>query len=120
MFVDIKETFAQQLAGWSERPIFERQWLVRDFKKVMGFPPEYFLDIFKEFEGILRISNTSPINLEKLPLEKMATYYRHQIELLKSYEKDKNKVEEYTEIMNGWIESIEGLKEIIKEILSAI
>lgn len=49
MFIDIKKTFVEQIDGWSTRPIFERQWLIRDFKKVMGAPPEYFLDILKEF-----------------------------------------------------------------------
>lgn len=56
--------------------------------------------------------------MEKLPLERMITYYSHQIELLKGYEKDKNKVREYMDIMNGWVEPIEGFKGLVKEIMS--
>lgn len=92
LFIEVKKTFVEQIDGWSERSIFERQWLMRDFKKTMGASPEYFFDILKEFEGALGSSKISTVTLEKLPLEKMASYYRHQIELLKGYEKDKNKV----------------------------
>ena len=118
LFIEVKKTFVEQIDGWSERSIFERQWLMRDFKKNMGASPEYYFDILKEFEGALGNSKISTVTLEKLPLEKMASYYRHQIELLKGYEKDKNKVREYTDIMNGWIEPIEGLQGLIEEIMS--
>lgn len=118
LYIDFKKTFVDQVDGWRERPIFERQWLMRDFKKLMGASPEYFLDILQEFEGVSRSNNIYQVVLEKLPLEKIASYYRHQIELLNNYEKDKNKVREYTDIMNGWIEPIEGLKGLIKKIMS--
>ncbi|MEQ8156076.1 MAG: SDR family oxidoreductase [Clostridiaceae bacterium] len=115
LFKDIKRTFVEQIDGWSTRPIFERQWLMRDFKKLMGASPEYFLDILRGFESALINNKVSSDTLDKLPLEKIASYYIHLIELLKDYEKDKNKVKEYTDIMNGWIEIIERLKILIKE-----
>jgi NAD(P)-dependent dehydrogenase (short-subunit alcohol dehydrogenase family) len=116
LFADVRKTFVEQMDGWSARPIFERQWLMRDFKKHMGAAPEYFLDILKEFDAALSSKKLYQENVERLPLEKMTAYYNHQIQLLKGYEKDKNKVREYSEIMNGWIERIEELKGLIAKI----
>ena len=118
LFTDVKKTFVEQINGWSSRPIFERQWLIRDFKKLMGASTEYFLEIIKEFEYALESGGISMTGIKKLPLEKISSYYKHQIELLRGYEKDKNKVSEYTEIMNGWIKSVEELQELVKDISS--
>lgn len=118
LFKDIEKIFTEQIEGWRTRPIFERQWLLRDFKKQMGASPEYFINILKESESAIRSARISADNLIELPLGKISSYYNHQIELLKSYEKDKNKVREYTDIMNGWINSIEMLQELIKNLSS--
>ena len=44
--------------------------------------------------------------LRKLQLQKLADYWKHQNELLKGYEKDPKKLKEYSEVMRGWIKSI--------------
>ena len=38
--ISIQNTFEQQLNGWKNMNIFERQWVFRDFKKTMGLSPE--------------------------------------------------------------------------------
>jgi hypothetical protein len=30
---EVRTTLAEQAEGWKRRPLFERQWVVRDFKK---------------------------------------------------------------------------------------
>ncbi len=40
---DIQKTLLKQYGGWQKRSIFERQWVLRDFKKNTGVEPEYFL-----------------------------------------------------------------------------
>lgn len=118
LFSDIKRTFIEQVDGWKTRSVFERQWLMRDFKKLMGAVPEFFIDSLKEFESALVANQATLMELSRLQLDKIALYYLHQIELLKGYEKDKDKVKEYTNVLNGWIETINRLNEYIKDLKS--
>ena len=115
LFAEIKQVFIQQLDDWQQRPIFERQWLNRDFKKQMDATPESYRKVLTEFETAIDAGAISQDTLKKLPLEKIASYYRHQIELLKGYEKDKIKVLDNTAVINGWIKSIETLVEAIRQ-----
>lgn len=111
LFKPIQDTFTEQIGDWSRRPIFERQWLMRDFKKLMGAAPEYFLEVLKEFDKSLSENKVSVDRLQGLPLDKIYSYYMHQLELLKGYEKNPDKVKEYSVIMTGWMDAIEKFKE---------
>ncbi len=104
---EIRKTFMEQLEGWKNRPVFERQWVLRDFKKHTGYPPEYFVDKLKEIGDNLQNGLSLSGNIVQSPLEKLSVYYSHQIDLLKGYEKDPEKVKEYSEIMNQWISKID-------------
>lgn len=106
LFNEIKKTFTEQLEGWKSRQIFERQWILRDFKKYTGYAPEYFIDKLNEFESSILKNGMLSNSAEQLQLEKISLYYSHQIELLKGYEKNPDKVKEYTGIMNSWIDTI--------------
>ncbi len=109
LFTETKQIFIQQLDDWQHRPIFERQWLNRDFKKQMNAAPDYYRKILTDCEAEIDAGSVTLDTLKALPLEKITAYYRHQIELLKGYEKDKNKVNDHTAIMNGWINSVDTL-----------
>ncbi len=109
---EILQTFLEQVDGWNNRPVFERQWVLRDFKKYTGAAPEYFADRLSEFKkGIVNDDLTNG-EFKELPVEKLRAYYEHQIDLLKGYEKNPNKVKEYSSIMTNWINTIEKFNEI--------
>jgi hypothetical protein len=114
---EIKKTFSEQVDGWKSRPVFERQWVLRDFKKYTGAAPEYFIDRLKEFDERAQSNELSKSAIKELPVDKIAIYYKHQIDLLRGYEKNPEKVKEYSELMENWIDSIERFKEIVREII---
>lgn len=116
LFQDIKNTFTEQMNGWSHRPVFEKQWVVRDFKKHTGAAPEFFAESLKNFESAIINGEFTTEDFSKVPLDKIHSYYQHQIDLLKGYEKNPGKVKEYTGIMQAWLRSIEELKAIMQEI----
>ncbi|WP_315121580.1 SDR family NAD(P)-dependent oxidoreductase [uncultured Clostridium sp.] len=103
----IQDTFEQQYAGWRAMNIFERQWVLRDLKKTMGLSAEQVSDKLRMItqEGK---SNISIVN-EQYFFEKLCEYWKHQLQLLQGYEKDKKKLTENTQIINGWIEDISNL-----------
>jgi NAD(P)-dependent dehydrogenase (short-subunit alcohol dehydrogenase family) len=114
MFASIKKTLEEQSAGWQNRPVFERQWVLRDFKKYTGFAPEYFTKNFKYFEVKLQQNKLTNKDIKNLQLDKLHSYYLHQLVLLRGYEKNQNKLQEYTEAITSWINEIEEFNKYLE------
>lgn len=106
LFYEIKKTFKEQIEGWNTRPIFERQWVNRDFKKQISTTPEMFLAKLDEFEEALKTNKVTPYLLENPPTVKIFSYYKHQMELLKGYEKNLQIQQEHMAIIQGWLDAI--------------
>jgi len=103
---NIRETFEKQYEGWKNRSVFERQWVLRDFRKHTNNTPEFYIDFFTNLEisvNKLHLSNDMAVKSNLVQLYK---YWEHQIVLLKGYEKDKQKVLEYSDEMERWIKEI--------------
>ena len=102
-------TLKGQSDEWKHRSLFERQWVIRDFKKTAGMPVEEWLSALESLEEKLHGEGavTSP------PLEKLAGYYEHLAELAKGYEKDAAKLEENLRHVYGWRDEVNELEKII-------
>lgn len=105
VFVTLKEQFE----GWKSRSLFERQWVIRDFKKTAGMPVDEWLFGLERLKESLH--GDGPIAL--LPLDKLAGYYEHLAELAKGYEKDAAKLEENLYHVYGWRDEVKALKEFL-------
>ncbi len=77
-------TLKEQSQGWKSRSLFERQWVIRDFKKTAGMPVEEWLPSLERLKDELSGDGA----FTPLPLEKLAGYYEHLADLAKGYEKD--------------------------------
>lgn len=115
-FDSIRGTFEEQSEGWSKRSVFERQWVLRDFKKSTGHPPEYFIERFWSFYENLMHNKLSQTDIKKLELQKLHSYYLHQLVLLRGYEKNEDKLQAHTGIIMGWVAEIDHFNSIIAEI----
>ena len=103
LLLKIIKTYEEQYSGWKERSIFERQWVLRDFKKTVGKSAEEVYNMMikmKDSKGLL----TSD---EYKLLQAMILYWKHQYQLLQNFEKNKEKLEENNKIILGWISDIE-------------
>ncbi len=105
---DVKNTLAEQVEGWQKRNIFERQWMMRDFKKRLGAPPEVFLQTLVSLEEELRQGGGS-VRKYTPELEKLRAYYGNMREMAKGYERNPTKAKEYDEVILGWVEGVEKL-----------
>lgn len=103
----VRKTLQQQSDGWKQRSLFERQWVIRDFKKTAGMPVEEWLGALVNLERELQ--GSTPV--APLPLEKLAGYYNHLAELAKGFEKNPAKLEENLRYVYGWKEEVEQLKQ---------
>jgi len=107
----VRNTLAEQSEGWKRRSLFERQWVVRDFRKTAGMPVEEWLDSLKGLEEGLQ----GGAALALPPLGKLADYYNHLAELAKGYEKDSGKLQDSLSHVYGWMEEVEKLERILEE-----
>jgi hypothetical protein len=102
-------TLKAQSTGWKTRSLFERQWVIRDFKKTAGMPVEEWLSTLERLEENLH----REVAIALPPLEKLAGYYEHLAELAKGYEKDSAKLEENLRYVYGWRDEVKALEEIL-------
>ena len=61
-------TLKEQSDGWKSRSLFERQWVIRDFKKTAGMPVEEWLSMLERLEENLQGEGA----IMHLPLEKLS------------------------------------------------
>jgi hypothetical protein len=105
----VRRTLEEQAQGWQQRSIFERQWMLRDFKKNAGMPVEQWLDALKQLEQQLAASDQ--IDVKALPpLDRLAGFYVHMGELAKGYEKDQAKLAEALTHIDRWIAEVKQLQ----------
>jgi len=98
-------TLKEQSEGWKHRSIFERQWVIRDFKKNAGMPVEEWLDALVQMERGL--GSSGPI--VRPPLEKLSGYYNHLAELAKGYEKNPDTLADSLRHVYAWKDEVEQL-----------
>jgi NAD(P)-dependent dehydrogenase (short-subunit alcohol dehydrogenase family) len=106
----VQTTLAEQSEGWKGRSLFERQWVIRDFKKTAGMPVEAWLDAL---EGLNTALSLPKGEIPNLPLEKLAGYYAHLGDLARGYEKDPLKLEENLRFIQSWQADVEELEKLL-------
>ncbi len=105
----VLQTLKEQSEGWKHRSIFERQWVIRDFRKASGMSAEEWLDALRTLETSLRSGKT----YTKPPLEKLAAYYEHLADMARGYEKDAAKLEENLRYVYGWRDEVRQLQALL-------
>jgi NAD(P)-dependent dehydrogenase (short-subunit alcohol dehydrogenase family) len=106
-------TLREQADGWKQRSLFERQWVIRDFKKVAGRPVEQWLDLLAELDEYLQKEEFASALTLDIPVGRLADYYAHLCELARGYEKDPVKLEESLRYVQSWQADAESLQKIL-------
>lgn len=104
----VRVTLEEQSDDWKRRSLFERQWVIRDFRKTAGMPVEEWLETLRQLEENLQRGLVS-----RPPLEKLAGYYEHLAELAKGYEKDRVKLEENLRHVYSWRDEVRELEKML-------
>jgi NAD(P)-dependent dehydrogenase (short-subunit alcohol dehydrogenase family) len=104
----VRVTLTEQSDDWKRRSVFERQWVIRDFRKTAGMPVDEWLEALRQLEENLQRGTIS-----RPPLAKLAGYYEHLAELAKGYEKDPAKLEENLRHVYRWRDEVKQLEELL-------
>ena len=107
----VRVTLKEQSDDWKRRSLFERQWVLRDFRKTAGMPVEEWLETLRQLQENLQHGVVAYMP----PLGKLAGYYEHLAELAKGYEKDPAKLEESLRHVYRWRDEVNQLAGLISE-----
>jgi NAD(P)-dependent dehydrogenase (short-subunit alcohol dehydrogenase family) len=108
----IHEILTEQSTGWLERPLFERQWMQRDFRKNAGMPVELWIAQLNHLQKTLEGSQEESRPATP-PLGQLIVYYTHLHKLHDDYEKDPGRKEKQATIILSWRKDVENLKAIL-------
>jgi len=110
----ILATYEDQYNGWKSMNIFEKQWVLRDLKKSMGLSADQVYNKLRILNDSIKSGSVQAVLEESDFFDQMKRYWEHQLKLLRGYEKDKDKLEENSRIIMGWIADIEKLQAFSK------
>lgn len=109
----IVQTFDQQNDGWKKRNVFERQWMLRDFKKHAGRSADEMAAALQHYQAAYCQNDTERLNGLSALLENLSDYYRHQLEMMQGYIKDSEKRKEYGAAIKEWLTDIETIRRML-------
>jgi NAD(P)-dependent dehydrogenase (short-subunit alcohol dehydrogenase family) len=107
LYQSVFKTFMTQSEGWKKRNLFERQWVSRDFKKNTGVSIDEMQTTLKTLGDNLGPQRPKAEYIEAV--SKMASYYAHQQEQLRGFEKNPQKLAENLKVIDVWIEDAKAL-----------
>ncbi len=111
LYQTVLKTFLDQSEGWKKRNLFERQWVSRDFKKTTGMSIDEMQTTIKALGNNLKTDITTEFIG---PLNQLATYYSHQQDQLRGFEKNPKKLEENLKIIDEWVKDVKALIAALK------
>lgn len=97
-------TYEAQYFGWKERNVFERQWVLRDFKKTVGQSADEVYTAVQSLKNADGRLTAADIHL----LKQLVGYWEHQYDLLQGFEKNKDKLQENSAILLSWVNDIKA------------
>ena len=113
LFTRITDVFFDQYQGWQKKKLFQKQFILSDFKKQMGLPAENFKKQLETLQSQIQSRYWDNFINSKGMFMKLQHFYEHQKELLKNYEKDLTQLNNDTNLLNSWIEILQDIIDIL-------
>lgn len=107
--LNVVKVYKEQYYGWMKRNVFERQWVLRDFKKTVGYSADQFLEIMQHIEYVVINKKIQEISTYSSNFQKLMEYYKRQYTLLQGYEKNPEKLKEYSITLLHYIEDLKTI-----------
>lgn len=113
LLTTIVQTFDEQNDGWKKRNVFERQWMLRDFKKYAGRSADEMASALHQYQIAYNEKDAEGLGGLSALLASLSGYYQHQLEMMQGYIKSSEKRREYDAYIRGWLKDIETLKRMV-------
>lgn len=110
---EVRETLAEQSQAWGQRSVFERQYMLRTFKKYAGMPVEQWLEALEKLGRCAEERDLVALGTVHAPLGALAGFYEHLHKMAEGYLKDPAQREEQLPIVRGWQEETNRLQALL-------
>ena len=111
---EVRRTLANEIDGWKQRSLFERQWMLRYFKQHAGLSADDALAGLVQLEKDLESGHLGAgVSKNRALPGQIGRYYQYYSDLAKSAIKDPARLAEYQGIMRGWQETAEALGRLL-------
>lgn len=100
------KTLTEQNQGFQARNLFEKQWVLRDFRKQAGMPVEEWLTALRELQAALE--SGGGVKLPQ-PLARLSGYYHHMADMAKGYERNQQKLQEALDYLSQASDALDAL-----------
>ncbi len=108
----VLKTLVEQSDGWKKRNVFQRQWVLRDFKKTTGVSVD---EMLASLHGLGdNLATGAPTARFMDSLNKLGEYSEHQKELLKGFERNPKRLQVGLDAIDGWTRDIKALLDALK------
>lgn len=113
LFKSITDVFFDQYQNWQKKKMFQKQFILSDFKKQMGLSADSFKIQIESLQGQIHNNEWGTFLDSKEMFIKWRCFYEHQIKLLQGYEKNAAQLASDTKLLNGWIGNLEEIINIL-------
>jgi NAD(P)-dependent dehydrogenase (short-subunit alcohol dehydrogenase family) len=110
-----RRTLSEQSTAWHKLPLFDRKWMLSNFRKVTGFTDEEWLDKLDGLAQALEDRDGAGLAAVEAPVENLAAYWEHLQELAGGFIEDKEALEKRQIIIAEWQKTAEKLAELINK-----
>lgn len=113
LFQTIADVFFDQYQNWQTKKMFQKQFILSDFKKQMGLPAESFKVQLEALQSQIQNKEWDNFIDSKKMFTKWRCFYEHQIKLLQGYEKNTTQLANDTELLNSWIDNLQEIINVL-------
>lgn len=112
-FLVIANVFYDQYEGWQNKNLFQKKFILSDFKKQMGVSADAFKQQLETLQSQIQNRQWNDFAENKATFVKLKHFYEHQRELLQGFEKNAEQLASDTALLNSWIETLQGIIELL-------
>lgn len=116
LFTSMTDIFFDQYQGWLKKTLFQKQFILSDFKKQMGLPADSFKKQLETLQSQISNNEWDSFLSSKEMFVRWKNYYIHQKKLLEGYEKDMTQLANDTKLLNSWIDILQEVIDILSQV----
>jgi hypothetical protein len=107
LYQAVLKTFTEQSAGWRNRNMLVKQWVLQDFEKNSSMSVDEVQSMLSSLGDKLEHGESATQFTKSL--NQLARYYQHQLDELKGLHKISHKQTENIETITTWIKDVKAL-----------
>lgn len=113
LYTRIANIFREQYQSWQTKKLFQKQFILSDFKKFMGLPAERFKEQVDALQGDVQNQKWEQFLNSRDLFKKWQGFYEHQKELLKKHERNPILLANDTKLLDSWIAILQSIIDAI-------